>query len=157
MEYFNLLNNIDPSQCQTSKAKPTSLNHKYNQTQNSKAKQMMWQSQPNNRFSQIFDKFYDRIVAVISKDKNLNDCFIETLYVNFLFPDTIKKVADQIICLDIKARTLMRYVSTFISRSRNPEKALTKVVKILAKLPKLEALATDMKKEGITFVVINNQ
>ena len=70
-----------------------------------------------------------------------------------------KKLADQLDCLDIKARTIMRYLSTFISRSRNPEKALTKVLMILAKFQKLEALATDMRKEGIMFVVtisINN-
>ena len=150
MVYFNLLNNfIDWSQYWISKAKPTRLDHKRGQTQNSKAKEMMWQSQPNNQSSQIFDKFYDNIVAVITEDKDLSHYFIETLYINFLFPDTVKKAVDQILCLDIKARTVMRYLSTFMSRSRNPEKNLTKVIKILATFPKLKTLATDMNKEGI--------
>ena len=150
MAYFNLLNNfIDWSQYWTSKEKPPSLDHKRGQTQNSKAQKMMWESQPNNQFSQIFDKFYDNIVAVITEDKDLSHRFIETLYINFLCPDTIKKVADQILCLNIKTRTVMRYLSTFISRSRNPEKNLTKVIKILATFPKLRTLATDMKNEGI--------
>ena len=65
-----------------------------------------------------------------------------------------KKLADQLVCLDIKDRTVMRYLSTFISRSRNPEKALAKVLMILSKFQKLEALATDMRKEGMMFVAI---
>ena len=108
----------------------------------------------NNPSSQIFDKFYDRIVAVISKDKDLSDHFIETLYANFLFPTMERKIADQLVCLDIKNRTVMRYLSTFINRSRNPEKALAKVLMILAKFPELETFATDMRKEGMIFAAI---
>ena len=108
----------------------------------------------NNPSSQIFEKFYDRIVAVISKDKGLNECFIETLYNNILFPAMEKKSADQLVCLDIKARTVMRFLSSFISRTMTPEKALAKVLMILGKFQKLETLATDMRKEGIIFVVI---
>ena len=62
-----------------------------------------------------------------------------------------KKSADQLVCLDIKARTVMRFLSSFISRTMTPEKALAKVLMILGKFQKLEALATDMRKEGIIF------
>ena len=114
---------------------------------------MTGQLRLNNQSSQIFEKFYDRIVAVISEDKDLSDHFIETLYANLLFPTMEKKIADQLVCLDIKNRTVMRYLSSFISRSRNPEKSLAKVVMILAKFPELETLATEMKEEGMMFVV----
>ena len=65
-----------------------------------------------------------------------------------------KKLADQLVHLDIKNRTVMRFLSTFISRSRNPEKALAKVLMILGKFHKLETLTTDMRKEGMMFVAI---
>ena len=70
-----------------------------------------------------------------------------------------KNLADQLVSLDIKARTVMRYLSALINKSRNPEIVLAKVLMILDKSPKLKPLATDMRKEGMTFMVtisINN-
>ena len=107
----------------------------------------------NNIPSQIFDKFYTRIVAILSEDKDLSDHFIEVLHADLLLPTIEKNLAGQLLCLDIRNRTVVGAISKFLSRAQYPERGLTKVLKTFTKLKKLEVLTTDMKREGQSCII----
>ena len=104
----------------------------------------------NNLSSQIFDKFYDRIVAIISKDKDLSDHIFKCLNENFFLPTTLRKHChwDLLPCLAIKNKAIIETVSTFISRGRTPDYSLYKVVNLLGQFPELKHMAEEMIKEG---------
>lgn len=104
----------------------------------------------NNPSSQIFDKVYDRIVTIISKDEDLSDRFLKCLNEKFFLPPTLRKQSywDILPCLAIKNKALVETVSTFISRGRTPDNSLCKFVNLLGKLPELKHLAEEMKREG---------
>ena len=111
---------------------------------------MVGQLNPNNPSSQIFDKFYDKIVTIISQDKNLSNCFMESLNANFFLPTTLRKQSywDLLPCLTIKNKAIVESVSTFISRTRTPNKSLCSLVNLLEQLPELKPVAEEIRQEG---------
>ena len=108
------------------------------------------QLNPNNPFSQIFDKYYDKIVTIISQDINLSNCFMESLNAKFFLPTTLRKQSywDLLPCLAIKNKAIVESVSTFISRTRTPDKSLFRLVNLLEQLPKLKSIAEEIRQEG---------
>ena len=108
------------------------------------------QLDPNNPCSQIFDKFYDKIVTIISQDINLSNCFMERLNAKFFLPTTLRKQSywDLLPCLAIKNKAIVETVSTFISRTRTPDKSLCRLVNLLDQLPELKTVAEEIRQEG---------
>ena len=104
----------------------------------------------NNPSSQIFDKFYDRMVTIISKDEDLSDRIFKCLNEKFFLPTTLRKQSywDLLPCLAIKNKAIVETVSTFISRGRTPDNSLCKFVNLLGNFPELKHLAEEMKREG---------
>ena len=104
----------------------------------------------NNPSSQIFEKFFDKIVAIISQDINLSNRFMESLNASFFLPPTLRKQSywDLLPCLAIKNKALVETVSTFISRTRTPEKSLCRLVNLLEQLPELKPVAEEIRQKG---------
>ena len=112
---------------------------------------MVGQLNPNNPSSQIFDKFYDKIVTIISQDKNLSNRFMESLNAKFFLPTTLRKQSywDLLPCLTIKNKAIVESVSTFISRTRTPNKSLCcSLVNLLEQLPELKPVAEEIRQKG---------
>ena len=122
----------------------------YGQFSRASSSKIVGQLNPNNPFSQIFDKFYDKIVTIISQDINLSNRFMESLNAKFFLPTTLRKQSywDLLPCLAIKNKALVESVSTFISRTRTPDKSLCRLVNLLEQLPELKSIAEEIRQES---------
>ena len=86
--------------------------------------------QPNNSSWQIFDKYYDKIVEILSQDQALCSKVFEDFHARFLINKFEKYVIDQLTCPAIKTRAIMEAVGTFISKHTKFEICLLRVVEI---------------------------
>ena len=108
----------------------------------------MGRMEPNNFFSCIFDKFSERLVAIMSMDNNLSINLARRLCAESLLSSMEKKQADRMSCPAIKNKTIVRIVGTFISRGRNPCDSLTKLLNILTQFQELKALSEEISTEA---------
>ena len=104
--------------------------------------------QPNSHYSNVFDEYYDKIVAAIGKDKDLSDRFFKSLNDTLLLTGTERKQADQLSCLAIKTRAIIGAFSICINRSRDPKKKFNCLLKTLATFQELKLLAEEMSEKG---------
>ena len=102
----------------------------------------------NNPYSWIFNKFYDKIVDIVSKDQSLGDSFIQSMHSNTLIPTMLKTKADQLSCLPIKNRAIIGTIGIHIHKCRFPCWTFTKFLRLIGQFLELEELAQDMKQEG---------
>ena len=102
----------------------------------------------NNPYSWVFNKFYDRIIDIVSKDQSLGDSFIQSMRSNSLVPTMLKTKADQLSCLPIKNRAIIGTIGIHIHKCRFPIWTFTKFLRLIGQFPELEELAKDMKQEG---------
>lgn len=102
----------------------------------------------NNFFSRIFDKFSERLVAIMSKDNNLSINLARSLCLESLMSSVEKKQADRLSCPAIKNKMIVRIIGTFISRSRNPLASLKKLLNVLTQFKELKALAEEISAEA---------
>ena len=102
----------------------------------------------NNPYSWIFNKFYGRIIDIVSKDQSLGDSFTERMQSYYLVPTMLKTKADQLSCLPIKNRAIIGTIGIHIHKCRFPSWTFTKFLRLIGEFPQLEELAKDMKQEG---------
>ena len=102
----------------------------------------------NNPYSWIFNKFYDKIVDIVSKDQSLGDSFIQSMHSNNLVPTMLKTKTDQLSCLPIKNRAIVGTIGIHVHKCRFPSSTFTKFLRIIGQFLELEELAQDMKQEG---------
>ena len=110
--------------------------------------------QLNNPAWQVFDKFFDQIVNIISSDKALCANVLEQLSVKFLIYVSNKDVVDQLTCPEIKSRAMMDAVGSFISRGKDYYHSLRKLVKVLSCFDEMRPLVKEMTAEGETMFVL---
>ena len=104
--------------------------------------------QPNNSSWQVFDKYYDEIVEILSQDQALCSKVLEDFRAKFLINKFEKYVIDQLTCPAIKTRAIMEDVGTFISKHTKFESCLLKVVKIFSNFEKTKVLGSKLMEEG---------
>ena len=110
--------------------------------------------QLNNPAWQVFDKFFDQIVNIISSDKALCANVLEQLSVKFLIYVSNKDVVDQLTCPEIKSRAMMDAVGSFISRGKDYYHSLRKLMKVLSCFDEMRPLVKEMTAEGETLFVL---
>ena len=108
----------------------------------------MGKLQPNSSSSNVFDEYYDKIIAAFSNDKDLSERFFKSLNDSLLITATERKQADQLSCLAIKTRAIIGAVSICINRSRDPKKSIKYLLKTLGTFQELKSLAEEMSAKG---------
>ena len=101
-----------------------------------------------NPYSWVFNKFYDKIIDIVSKDQTLGVSFTQSMHSNSLIPTMLKTKADQLSCLPIKNRAIIGTIGIHIHKCRFPSSTFTKFLRLIRQFPELEELAKDMKHEG---------
>ena len=104
--------------------------------------------QPNNCSWQVFDKYYDKIVEILSHDQVLCSKVLEDFHAKFLINISEKYVIDQLTCPDIKTRAIMDAVGTFISKHTKFKICLLKLVDIFSNFQETKMISDKLKEEG---------
>ena len=107
-----------------------------------------------NPYSWVFNKFYDKIIDILSKDQSLGASFIRSMHSNSLIPTMLKAKADQLSCLPIKNRAIIANIGIHIHKCKSPSWTFTKFLRLIGQFPQLEELAKDMKQEGRLYYCI---
>lgn len=114
-------------------------------------KKVMWcEKIPGNRAWKIFDRHHDRIVNILRSDAVLCDTVLKILADMFLIGIAERGFIQQLTSLDIKSKAIMRRVSTFISKARNPVRAFVKFSAIIEEFDYFKAIYEEIKFEGST-------
>ncbi|XP_019852745.1 PREDICTED: uncharacterized protein LOC109582469 [Amphimedon queenslandica] len=103
------------------------IRHPINQSQ----KKVWCEKNTGNKAWKIFDQYHDRLVNILRCDIALCDSVFKILADNFLIGIAEKDVIQQLTNLDIKSKAIMRHVSIFISKARNPIRAFAKFSAII--------------------------
>ena len=111
-------------------------------------KRVRCEKNPNNKAWKILDRHHDHLVNIIHSDATLCNNMLNHLAESFLIGSAERDVIQQLSCLKISSKAMMRYLSTFISRARNPVSAFIKFAKIIQKFEAFRAVFAEMKSEG---------
>ena len=104
--------------------------------------------QPNNSSWQVFDKYYDEIVEILSQDQALCSNVLEDFHAKFLINRFEKYVIDQLTCPAIKTRAIVEDVGTFISKHTKFESCLLKVGNIFLNFEKTKKQGSKLLEKG---------
>lgn len=103
---------------------------------------------PNNKAWKILDRHHDHLVNIIRSDATLCNDMLNLLAESFLIGSAERDVIQQLSCLNISSKAMMRYASAFISQARSPVRAFVKFANIIQKFEAFRAVFTEMKSEG---------
>ena len=96
----------------------------------------------------MFDKYYDKIVEILSQDQALCSKVLEDFHAKFLINKSEKYIIDQLTCPAIKTRAIMEAVGTFISKHTKFKICLLKLVEIFSNFQETKMLSDKLKEEG---------
>ena len=103
---------------------------------------------PNNIAWQIFDKYHERIVDVLCKNKALCESVFDILYENFLIDSCEKEMFEKMDFSTIKAKAIIGSVNTFISKGRHFKRSLAVFIMLMENFDDLKLIIEEMKKDA---------
>lgn len=105
----------------------------------------------SNKAWKIFDRYHDQLATILCSNATLYDHMLELLSRYFLIMPVERYAIQQLSCLEIRSKTLMRRISVFISNARNPIRVLAKFAAIIQEVENFNSIYAEMKIEGNAF------
>ncbi|XP_019856357.1 PREDICTED: NACHT, LRR and PYD domains-containing protein 3-like [Amphimedon queenslandica] len=116
---------------------------KYNHSVTSE--KVMLEENTSNDAWKIFDRYHDQLVNILRKDAIFCDSILKILTDKFLIGIAERDAVQQLSNLDIKIKAIVRCVSIFISKARQPTRAFVKFSAIIEEFGNFRAIYEEMK------------